>query len=59
MPLDPKSRALVVLKTHGRGKNYDDAVRLYLLSDPKRKSVTVDHAEIAAVQRRLELEAGL
>jgi hypothetical protein len=59
MPLDHKSRALDILKTHGRGKNYDDAARLYLLSDPKRKSVTVDHAEIAECQRKLELEAGL
>ena len=59
MKLDPASRVLDVLKTHGRGKNYDDAARLYLLSDPERKSVTVDHAAIAECQRKLELEAGL
>jgi hypothetical protein len=47
------------LKEFGRGHQYNEETRRYLLAKNPERSRIVGWAEIAAEQRRMELEAGL
>jgi hypothetical protein len=50
---------ILVLSELGRGNAYDQATKLWLLANDPDRSPVVSWEEIAAEQRKLELEDGL